>query len=229
MLEDNEFWATVINSSANWVIAGAMVIQTVIFFITFKYGLRYIDQHKEKSKLDSDDRYAKLLIEALAKYHLIFRFILDKKPNLGDKKEAERINRDIAGFSGDKRKAYLNLRSILPVFRRNIMEREIISLSSKMMAYARIINDETLNDYITSVEFTADLILDEFRDLMQEAKPEMINELKRSESPFESQLALRVNELPNGIDDEKNEVVKLYISAYSSLSKYLDKYLISSK
>lgn len=62
MLADNEFWATVINSSANWVIAGAMVVQTIIFFITFKYGFRYLDQHREKIK---EEHRQKIIIECI--------------------------------------------------------------------------------------------------------------------------------------------------------------------
>ena len=47
-----EFWTTVINGSANLVIAGAMVIQTILFFATFKFGFKYLDQHEQKITLE---------------------------------------------------------------------------------------------------------------------------------------------------------------------------------
>lgn len=50
MLSDNEFWATVVNSSANWVVAAAIVIQTALFYITYKFGFRYLSNHREKVK-----------------------------------------------------------------------------------------------------------------------------------------------------------------------------------
>lgn len=65
MLADNEFWATVINSSANWVIAGAMVVQTIIFFITFKFGFQYLNQHRGKVKIEKNVELAEKILFSL--------------------------------------------------------------------------------------------------------------------------------------------------------------------
>lgn len=49
-LQDNQFWATVINSSANLVLAGSTLVQVIFIYASFKFGLEYLNQHREKIK-----------------------------------------------------------------------------------------------------------------------------------------------------------------------------------
>ena len=60
---DTNFWTTVINGSANLVMAGAMVLQTAIFYITFKFGFRELDKHRQKLKMETGVEYAKNIIQ----------------------------------------------------------------------------------------------------------------------------------------------------------------------
>jgi hypothetical protein len=54
MIQDTEFWTVVINGSANLFIASAMIVQTIIFYVTFKFGFKYLDQHKGKVRIEKN-------------------------------------------------------------------------------------------------------------------------------------------------------------------------------
>ncbi|PRY90552.1 hypothetical protein [Mongoliibacter ruber] len=58
----NEFWTVVINGGANLVIAGAMVLQTIIFLVTFFIGFNYLKDHDKKLKIENRQ---KIIIESL--------------------------------------------------------------------------------------------------------------------------------------------------------------------
>lgn len=59
-----DFWVSVSDNAANWVVAATMVIQTVLFFIAFKLGFQYLDQHREKVK---EEQKQSIIIDCLKK------------------------------------------------------------------------------------------------------------------------------------------------------------------
>ena len=62
ILLDKQFWSMVVNSSANILIAAGMIVQTIIFYITFKEGLQYLNQHKKKVKIEKNVELSQKII-----------------------------------------------------------------------------------------------------------------------------------------------------------------------
>lgn len=191
-------------------------------------GKEYTSQHREKSKIDSDDKYAKLIIESMAEFGLLLKYILDYRHNLENVEEKERIKIEESRFSDVKRKSQIHLRFILPLFRKERKEAEINSYYSKIQTYSRIIDNELLTDFVTSYLFTIKLIFDEFKDKLLETKSGMIDELKSSTVPNSTKIFYLSQTLPKGIDDESKQVIQQYFQAYASLNKHLDTFLVSA-
>lgn len=82
-----DFWVSLSNNAANWVVAGSMVIQTVIFFITFKLGSQYLKQHRKKVREERRLDLIKSTKEKINFFNLTSNRIFDVPKQLTDKFE----------------------------------------------------------------------------------------------------------------------------------------------
>ena len=224
-------WIGIYQSMETWfAFLTALFSGFSLFLVRKGYILakEYTSQHKEKSKIDSDDKYAKLIIETMAEFGLLLKYILDYRHNLENIKEKERIKKEENRFPDSKRKADIHLRFILPLFRKEIKEQEINSYFSKIQTYSRIIDDELLTDFITSYLFSIKLIFDEFKDNLMKTKIEMLEELKKSTVPNNTKMYHLSQTLPKGIDDDNSHIIQQYMGIYASLNKHLDHFLVSA-
>ena len=86
MVTENEFWATVINTSANWVVAGAMVLQTIIFYVTFRLGFKELEKHKKKLKIENSYSISEKIIQNMYSINYTLEPIFENHndPNVSD-------------------------------------------------------------------------------------------------------------------------------------------------
>jgi hypothetical protein len=225
MITDPEFWATVINGSSNIIIAGAMVLQTVIFYVTFSWGRHYLSQHKQKMNIESNDRYAKLALETILEYELVLFRVFDPKYNYKDQDELQEI-RKIMGEQQNDEEISVALKIGLPTWRYRRELAEITRLQVKFRFCSNLLNDprvEEIGDLIfgwgAGVEHGYQIVRERLYPTGQPLKFE--NDV--DEYKFK---VLTANLLPKGMHDKDHDWIKHFYTSHRLLAVYLKKYIV---
>lgn len=184
----------------------------------------YILKHKSTSKVDNQDKYAKLILEKVVEFEVLLFEILDPAQNLENQREVERINKGKV-FLQDELKLKVWMRFILPIWRYGEKSQQIASIMTNIKVYVRIIGDEKLIEYTDSIFLGGKSIIDEFQEKMLDAKS-ILNELKEAPHFTTNRVFVKMENLPNGLYDKKSQSIDQFFESFEKLSKYLDKYIM---
>jgi len=71
---NSEFWTVVVSGSANLVMAGAMVIQTILLFVTLKYAENKLGEIESKVKISNRELHKRKAMFELNEFNLTIFF-----------------------------------------------------------------------------------------------------------------------------------------------------------
>lgn len=194
-----EFWTVVVNGGANLVIAGAMFIQTVIFTVTFIFGFRYLDQHRQKVKEEQKQR---IIIECVVKIlklkALSFQYYA--------------INYTEIFTETDPIKSKILLEKILKNFQGRHSTADLIDdLFYEIKAFVQVLNVKTIEDLLIQIGGCFNDLDKIYSDLINFPDKFNLEFLKALENAGKfSNPENKLDKLLEGMNSLSDELLKLY-------------------
>tara|TARA_R110002072_G_scaffold81897_1_gene187190 strand:+ start:48401 stop:49066 length:666 start_codon:yes stop_codon:yes gene_type:complete len=152
--------------------------QVIITFIALCAGLNYLNQHRNKIKIEREHRFAEKMIELIyaidSQMEELFKDKILDSPEW--KEEAKRIDEITEGFTllGYPEMRYYYRRHLVVKANKEIVYGKIIALNKELALYIGYFDDHRLNFNRQRMFFTAKALIDwtveTFPRLMQEEK-----------------------------------------------------------